>query len=251
MNDGLGAKKIKKDKGHRGHFQDILEAVNLLSSSTVPEKVIEMVLSDLRERLGKRARCAFFEGDDLKIKYCAGEHLCPIEGLHIHKDSIVWDAVNRGIAVNLTDPHQTNGFKHTLSKPIKVKAIIPLRYSDPLTQQTSKLGALIVDSGIDDTPISEEDFQYLQVIGHLISAIVGRAKLIGQLMTSCSRQESILTETTHNFRNRIVVIGGFSRQIARMANGTEIAEKALILQKEVKALESHLAEFEKYMSMKS
>ncbi len=240
---------MKKDKGLKGHFQDILEAVNLLSSSTVPDKVIEMVLNDLRERLGKRARCALLEGDDLKLKFWAGEHLCPIEGLQINKESIVWDALRRGASVNLTDPKQTNGYKHTLSTPINVKAIIPLRHTDPMTQQENKLGVLIVDSGTEETPISDEDFQYLQVIGQLISAVIGRAKLIQQLMTSCSRQESILMETTHNFRNRIVVIAGFCRQIARMANGTELAEKAMILQKEVKALESHLAVFEKYMSM--
>jgi GAF domain-containing protein len=243
-------KKAKKGKDLHGHFQDILETVSLLDSSTVPEKVIEMVLNDLRERLGKRARCAFLEGDDLKLRFWAGEHVCPIEGLQINKDSVVWDALKKGVAVNLTDPHQTNGYKHTLSSPIKVKAIIPLRYADPITQKENKLGALIVDSGTGETPISAEDFQYLQIIGQLISAIIGRAKLIEQLMTFCSRQESILMETTHNFRNRIVVIGGFSRQIAQMAHGTELAEKAIILQKEVKALEFHLAIFEKYMSMK-
>jgi hypothetical protein len=244
------AKKAKKEKNLYGHFQDILGAVNFLSSSTVPEKVIEMVLEDLRERLGKRARCAFLEGDDLKLRFWAGEHVCPIEGLQINKDSVVWDALKKGVAVNLTDPHQTNGYKHTLSAPIKIKAIVPLRYIDPTTQQENKLGVLIVDSGTGESPISAEDFQYLQIIGQLISAIIGRANLIQQLMASCSRQESILMETTHNFRNRIVVIGGFSRQIARMARGTDLAEKALVLQKEVKALESHLAIFEKYMSMK-
>lgn len=247
----MAVKRAKKEKNLQGHFQDILEAAGLLSSSTLPEKVVEMVLNDLSARLGKRARCAFLEGDDLRLRFWAGDHVCPIEGLQIDKDSVVWDAVKKGVAVNLTDPHQTNGYKHTLSAPIKVKAIVPLGYIDPMTQQENKLGVLIVDSGKEETPISEEDFQYLQVIGQLISAIIGRAKLVQQLMTSCNRQESILMETTHNFRNRIVVIGGFSRQIAQMAQGTELAEKAMLLQKEVKELESHLAVFEKYMSLKT
>jgi len=244
--------KEKGKKGKpKGHFQDILEAVNLLGSSTVPEKVIETVLNDLRERLGKRARCALLEGDDLKLKFWAGEHLCPIDGIHVNKESIVWKTVKDGVALNLTDPRQSNGYKHTLSLPINLKAIIPLKYTDPMTQEEIKLGVLVVDSGTEDTPISAEDFQYLQVIGLLISAVLGRAKLIQQLMGSCSRQESILMETTHNFRNRIVVIAGFCRQIVRMAQGTELAEKAMALQKEVKALESHLAVFEKYMSVKN
>ncbi|OPY76346.1 MAG: hypothetical protein A4E64_01552 [Syntrophorhabdus sp. PtaU1.Bin058] len=235
----------------QGRFHDILEAASLLSSSTLPGKVIEMVLNDLSERLGKRARCAFLEGDDLKLRFWAGDHVCPIEGIQIHKDSIVWDAVKKGAAVNLTDPHQTNGYTHSLSAPIKIKAIIPLSYVDPMTQQKKQLGVLIVDSGEAGVPISEEDFQYLQVIGQLISAIIERAKLVEQLMASCSRQESILMETTHNFRNRIVVIAGFSRQIAQMAQGTKLAEKAALLQEEVKELESNLAVFERYMSLKT
>lgn len=247
----MAVKKARKEKNLQGHFQDILEAASLLSSSTLPEKVIEMVLNDLSERLGKRARCAFLEGDDLKLRFWAGDHICPMGGLQIHKDSIVWDAVKKDVAINLTDPHQTNGYTHTLSAPIKIKAIIPLGYVDPMTQQEIKLGVLIVDSGEKGIPISTEDFQYLQVIGQLISAIIGRAKLVEQLMTSCGRQESILMETTHNFRNRIVVIAGFSRQIAQMAQGTELAEKAILLQEEVSALESHLAVFEKYMSLKT
>ena len=242
--------KITK-KNTQNSFRDILDMTRFLSSSTIPEKVIETVLAQLRERLGKRARCAFLEGDDLKLKFWAGEHVCPIEGLKIHKDSIVWDAVKKGVAINLTEPQQTNGYTHTLSAPIKIKAIIPLDYTDPMTQQEKKLGVLIVDSGEEETPISTEDFEYLQVIGELLGAIVGRAELIKQLMASCDRQETILMETAHNFRNRIVVISGFSRQIAKLSKGTELEEKAMKLEKEVKELESHLAVFEKYMTLKT
>jgi hypothetical protein len=70
-------------------------------------------------------------------------------------------------------------------------------------------------------------------------------------MTSCRRQEAILMETAHNFRNRIAVIGGFSRRIAHLAEGTELADKAKHLHEEVTALEAHLAQFEKYMSLKA
>jgi hypothetical protein len=58
-------------------------------------------------------------------------------------------------------------------------------------------------------------------------------------------------ETAHNFRNNIVIIGGFSRRIAKLAEGTEMAENAMDLQEEVKALEVHFAEFEKYMNLKT
>jgi hypothetical protein len=242
-------KKPGTKKSIPGRFQDILEVARLLSSSTVPEQVIETVLVHLCERLGKRARCALLEGDDLRLRFWAGEHACPVGGLSVDKRSIVWDVVRRGIAVNLTDPHQTNGYVHSLDRPIKIKSVIPLAYVDPVTGEARKLGALIVDSGVGGAPISAENFEYLQVIGQLISAIVGRAELVRQLMTSCRRQEAILMQTAHSFRNSIVIIGGFSRRIEKLARDTEVAADASHLYEEVEALEAHLAEFEKHMSL--
>ncbi|KYC44830.1 MAG: hypothetical protein APG10_01413 [Candidatus Methanofastidiosum methylothiophilum] len=77
----------KKDK--EGPFRDILETASVLSSSEIPEKVIETVLTNLCERLGKRCRCALLEGDDLRLRFWAGEHSCPIGGVRIKENSIV------------------------------------------------------------------------------------------------------------------------------------------------------------------
>jgi hypothetical protein len=231
-------------------FRTILDVARLLSSSSTPEKVIETVLSHLQEKLGKRARCALLDGVDLRISHWAGEYSCSMNGFRIKEDSIVWEVVRKGIPLNLTDPHQTNGYTHTLDEPIRIKAIIPLAYSDPLTDEKRMLGALIVDSGKEGTPISPQDFEYLQVIGELISAIAGRAELTHQLMTSCSRQESILMETAHNFRNSIAMIGGFSRRIVKLTKDKELIEEARRLYDQVMILEAQLADFEKNMSLK-
>jgi GAF domain-containing protein len=241
--------KTKKDK--EGPFRDILDAARLLSSSEIPERVIETVLTHLCERLGKRARCALLEGDNLKLRFWAGEHTCPIGGVKIRKNSVVWDAVRKNQPINLTNARQSNHFEHTLSAPISVKSIIPLSYVDPLSNKQKSLGVLIVDSGQENIPISAEDFEYLQVIGQLISAIVGRKELIKQLLGSCRRQEAILMEAAHNFRNSIAIIGGFSRRIARLSQKTEMAENAIDLLREVQTLEKHFAEFEKYMNLKT
>jgi|GEM_PF-203729 GAF domain-containing protein len=241
--------RSRREKDLEGHFQDILDVVRLLSSSATPQKVIETVLAHLCERLGKRTRCAFLEGDELNLRFWAGQHACPVGGIQVRKESIVWDVVRKGFAVNLTDSHQTNGYMHTLSEPIKIKAIIPLSAVDPLTGQEKKLGALIVDSGKEEIPVSTEDFEYLQVIGQLLSAIMEKADLTRQLLASCRRQEAILMETAHNFRNRIVAIAGFSRHITKLAQGTELAEKAAQLQREVRSLEAHMAIFERYMTV--
>jgi len=244
-------RKPRTKKVAPGPFRDILEVTRWLSSSMLPKKVIETVLTQLCERLGKRSRCALLEGHDLKLRFWAGEHACPLGGLSVDKNSIVWEAVKKGVAINVTNHRQTKGYVHSLPEPIKIKSIIPLAYVDPVTEHTRKLGALIVDSGQEGVPISEEDFEYLQVIGQLISAIAGRAELVRQLRTSCRRQEAILMQTAHNFRNSIAIIGGFSRRIAQMALDKEVAEKAMHLHEEVKTLENHLAEFEAYMSLGS
>ncbi len=64
-------KKAKSRDPVPGRFQEILEIARLLSASTVQEKVIETVLTHLCERLGKRARCALLEGDDLRLRFGA------------------------------------------------------------------------------------------------------------------------------------------------------------------------------------
>jgi hypothetical protein len=247
----MTAKKQARSKGQPGPLRDVLDLASLLSSSTTPGKAIETVLMALCERLGKRARCALVEGKDLKLRFWAGVHSCPIDGVKIHEKSVVWDAVMRGKPINIVDSLQTKDFMHTLGEPITIKAVIPLSYVDPLTNQNRNIGALIVDSGQDGVPISTEDFEYLQVIGQLVSAIFGRTELVHQLMESCRRQEAILMETVHNFRNSIAIIGGFSRRVAKLAQGTELADSAIRLQKEVGLLEAHLAKFEQYMNLKT
>ncbi|OPY66012.1 MAG: hypothetical protein A4E57_02991 [Syntrophorhabdaceae bacterium PtaU1.Bin034] len=245
------AKKSTGKKRAAGPFEDILKVARVLSSSTVPERVIETVLTHLCERLGKRARCALLEGSDLRLRFWAGEHSCPVGGLKINKNSIVWDVVKKGKPVNLTDARQADHFIHTLAAPINIKSIIPLSYLDPVTNQEKRLGALIVDSGNERVPVSREDFEYLQVIGELISAVAGRVELTRELLQSWRRQEEILMETAHYFRNSIAVIGGFSSRMAKLTTDKELVEKAVHLHEEVKVLEEHLARFERYMSIRS
>ncbi len=227
-------------------FKDIIEIAHLLSLSAPPEMMVETVVNSLCTRLGKRARCAFLEGEELTLKFWAGNHVCPVEGIRINKNSVVWEAVKKGEPMNLTDASQSHGFDHTLEAPINIKAIIPLSFVDPITNRENKIGALIVDSGSEEIPISNEEFEYLQVIGHLLSAIIGRAYLTKLLMRSCQWQEKILLETAHNFRNRIVVIGGIARRMASLLENSELKDKARQLLEEVKTLERHLEVFESY-----
>ena len=52
---------------------------------------------------------------------------------------------------------------------MKIKAVVPLRYVDPRTHQEVKFGVLVVDSGKEQAPITEEEFEYLQITADLIA----------------------------------------------------------------------------------
>jgi hypothetical protein len=237
--------KIKKEDLVR-RYQDLLEIARLVSWCMNRDHLVKTCLDHISQRLGKRARYVLMEGDELKLHSWVGKYECPIEQVPIHKESIVWRIVGKGIPLNLTDPKEIEGYRHTLAEGVKIKAIIPLRYVDSLTQEEIRVGALIVDSGKEGIPISAEDFDYLKVIGELIGAAVGKAELSEQLIESYRKKEAMVKQTTDAFRNRITIIGTISRRISRLAEDIGLANEARLLYKEVQLLESHLERFEKY-----
>jgi GAF domain-containing protein len=241
------ATKIKaEDLDLVKRYQDLLEIARLVSWCMNRDHLIKTCLDHINQRLGKRARYLLMEGDELKLHCWVGRYECPIEQVPVHKESIVWRIVEKGEPLNLTDAKEIEGYRHTLAEGVKVKAIIPLRYVDSLTQEEIRVGALIVDSGKKGVPISSEDFEYLKVIGELIGAAVGKAELSEQLIESYRKKEVMVRETADAFRNRITTIGTVSRRILRLAKDISLANETRLLYKEVELLESHLQRFEKY-----
>jgi len=230
----------------RDRYQDLIEIARLVSWCIDRDYLIKTCLDHISQRLGMRARCVLKEGEELKLHCWVGRYECPIETIPICKESIVWKVVKEGIPVNLTETHQCEGYSHTLAEGVKIKAIVPLWYVDQVTQEGKRVGALIVDSGKKGMPVSDEDFEYLKVVGELIGAAVGKAELTEQLIESYKRKEIMVRETAHAFRNRITAIGGFSRRIAELAKDKDLADEARLLYQEVQLLESNLAQFEKY-----
>ena len=228
-------------------YQDLLEIARLVSWCTNRGYLIKTCLDHISQRLGMRARCVLKEEEELKLHCWVGNYECPIEQVPVCKESIVWKVVGDGIPVNLTETHQCEGYGHTLAERVKIKAAVPLWYVDQLTQEESRVGALIVDSGKKGTPIPAEDFEYLKVVGELIGAAVGKAELAEQLIESYKRKEIMVRETAHAFRNRISAIGGFSHRIAELAKDKNLTDEARLLYQEVQLLESHLEQFEKYL----
>jgi len=228
-------------------YQDLLEIARLVSWCTNRDYLIKTCLDHISQRLGMRARCVLKEEEELKLHCWVGNYECPMEQVPVCKESIVWKVVEDGIPVNLTETHQCEGYSHTLAEKVKIKAAVPLWYVDQLTQEESRVGALIVDSGKKGTPVSAEDFEYLKGVGELIGAAAGKAELTEQLIESYKRKEIMVRETAHAFRNRISAIGGFSRRIAELAKDKDLAIEASLLYQEVQLLESHLEQFEKYL----
>ena len=229
-------------------YQDLLEIARLVSWCSDRDYLIRTCLDHLSVKLRKRARCVLVEGHDLKLHCWVGTYDSPMDQVRVSRQSIVREVFEKGVPLNLTDPHQTNGYEHTLTEKVKIKAVVPLIYVDPMTQQEKKVGVLIVDSGHQGVPISEDDFEYLKVVSELIGAAAGKAELVEQLKESYRKMEVAVRETTHNFRNRITVIGGFSHRILQLAKETALDEVARSIYREVQVLESNLEQFEKYLA---
>jgi hypothetical protein len=246
----IRAKKLKiKAEDLVKRYQDLLEIARLVSWCMNRDHLIKTCLDHISQRLGKRARYLLMEGDELKLHCWVGRYDCPIEQVPVCKESVVWRVVEKGAPLNLTDPKEVKGYRHTLAERVKIKSIIPLHYVDSLTQEEIRVGALIVDSGKEGVPISGEDFEYLKVIGELIGAAVGKAELTEQLIESYRKKEAMVKQTADAFRNRITIIGTISRRITRLAKDPALAQDAEILYQEIQSLEAHLERFEKYIEI--
>ena len=64
--------KIKKEDLVR-RYQDLLEIARLVSWCTNRDHLIKTCLDHISQRLGKRARYALMEGDELKLHFWVGK----------------------------------------------------------------------------------------------------------------------------------------------------------------------------------
>ncbi len=228
-------------------YQDLLDIARVVSWCTDRDYLIKTCLDHISQRLEKRARCVLMEEEELKLHCWVGKYECSIGQIPIDKESMVWKVIREGRARNLTDPQETEGYRHTLSEAVKIKSIIPLWYVDSSTQEEKVVGALVVDCGKEESPVSTEDFEYLKAVGELIGAAVGKGELFVKLVKCNREKEAMVKETVDGFRNRITTIGTASQRIERLAENTGLIREAEILYKEVQALETHLERFEKYV----
>jgi signal transduction histidine kinase len=227
---------------------DLIDIAHLVSLSLDKDVIVKKTLEHVQERLGKRARYAVLEDDHLVIQHWVGaydENF--LASKKVAKRSILWDVFTAGKALNLTDPSQTNGYEHTLAEQVKIKAVVPLRYFDARTHQEVKFGVLVVDSGKEQSPITEEEFEYLQIMADLIGEAVGKTVLVRELVRSYEKREELTKSMAHYLRNRFMVIGGFARRLCNTAEDGEAKESADTIVREIGELEKSLQVLEKML----
>jgi GAF domain-containing protein len=221
--------------------EDLINVTRLVSLSLDKDAIIRKALEYVCARLGKRARYAVLEDGHLVIMHWVGEYDENfLTSKKVAKRSILWEVFTEGKALNLTDPSQTNGYEHTLTEHVKIKAVVPLRYVEARTHQEVKFGVLVVDSGKEQAPITEEEFEYLQIMANLIAEAVGKAELVRELIRSYEKREEAAKSLTHFLRNRFMVIGGFARRLRKKADDEEIQGYAETIAREIGEMERSL-----------
>ena len=229
---------------------DLIDVARLLTLSLDKDTIIKKALEHVHERLGKRARYAVLEDGHLVIKHWIGEYAGNVlASKEVAKKSILWDVFTEGKALNLTDPSQTNGHEHTLTEHVKIKAVVPLRYLDARTHQEVKFGVLVVDSGKEQAPITEEEFEYLQIMANLIAEAVGKTGLVRELIHSYEMREEASRSLAHFLRNRFMVIGGFSRRLLKKTDSKELKGYAETIAKEIDEMEKSLQALEEMLQV--
>jgi K+-sensing histidine kinase KdpD len=227
---------------------DLIDVARLLSLSFDKDVIIKKALEHVHERLGKRARYAILEDGDLVIMHWVGEYEGnALASKKVAKRSILWDVFTGGKALNLTDPSQTNGYEHTLTEQVKIKAVVPVRYVDARTHQGVKFGVLVVDSGKEQAPITEEEFEYLQIMADLIGEAVGKTVLVRDLIRSYEKREEASKSLAHFLRNRFMVIGGFARRLLKKTDNKEIKGYAETIAREIEEMERSLRTLEEML----
>jgi putative methionine-R-sulfoxide reductase with GAF domain len=225
--------------------EDLLDIARLLTLSFDKDVIIRKALEHIHERLGKRARYAVLKDSHLVITYWVGEYGGTFPHTRrIVKKSIVWKVFQEGKALNLTDRSQTNGYKHTLKEQVKIKAVVPLRYVDARTHREVRFGVLIVDSGREQAPISQAEFEYLQIMADLMEETVGKAELIRELIHSYEKREELVKSMAHYLRNRFMVIGGFAHRLCKKADDSKARGYADTIAREVGEMEKAVQSLE-------
>lgn len=262
----------EKYKYSERKHRDFLEISKLISHNFDTEVIVAKSLSFIAERLMKRVRIYLLdELGDLLLRQWSGQYKYDLKkGVTVNKKSIVWDTFVKGRSLNLTSEKKFHGFKHSLKNAINLKAIITIRHMDNSGLEEKKFGVMVIDSGIDKTPISQEYFMYSKEIGMLIGQAIARAKFFNEYKRMRDRlsliQEErikVLNSMVHNLRNPLTVIGGFTKRFPKIIQNlvqtldeekrkeylNKLIEYSKIIAREEYTIEENINDFVNFLSI--
>lgn len=211
----------EKDESALRKHRDFFEISRLINLNFDVDVIVAKSISFISDRLRKRVRIYLLDDrGDLTIKQWAGDYRQELhKGIIVVKTSIVWEAFEKGEAINITDEAQIAEFDHTLKRRIRIKAIIPIKYKDANSSVEEKFGVMVIDSGRDGTAISEEDFLYSVETAELIGQAIARARFFNEYRQMrdrlCLIQEErikVLDMLVHELRNPLTIIGGYTKR---------------------------------------
>lgn len=204
------------------------------SAEGAPFQAIHSCLEHIWQELYLRARLFIRKGEELILKDYVGTYgCCPEIGIKVHPGSVVWEVIREGKAVNLKEVNKEEERPRTLPEPVAIKVVIPLNVLDISSGEQQTVGALVVDAGDSPEPIQYRDFHYLQVVGMLVSEILGRFILLERIHKIQREKDEIVQEVAHIVRNRFTIIGGFARRLKRIVQEPEAGQSAQIILEEV------------------
>jgi two-component system, NtrC family, sensor histidine kinase HydH len=184
-----------------------------------------------------------------------------------HRDSAL-NALARGIRVSLEPDNGVLALTALNKKPYNITdaagdPLVPrslrelLRVNSfatvPLVAKDRVIGVILVDNLFNQRPITDGDIRFLSMFAHQAALAIENAiihtnletmnkdmRLMHEQLVQSEKMAalgSMIAEITHEIRNPLVSIGGFSRRLAKKLQGTEDKKYIDIILSEVTRLE--------------
>ncbi|NTW67150.1 MAG: GAF domain-containing protein [Nitrospirae bacterium] len=152
-------------------------------------------------------------------------------------------------AFNITDAASDPHVRHALLEMIKVNSFATV----PLVAKSRVIGVVLVDNLFTQRPITDHDVRFLNMFAHQAALAIDNA-IIHSNMETMNREiramheqvaqsekmaalGAMMAEITHEIRNPLVSIGGFTRRLARKVTDLDAKKYIDIILGEVGRLE--------------
>ncbi len=186
-----------------------------------------------------------FESRDSEINKVARSIRVPLD----EAEGVLARTVLRKEAINIADAAGDALVKHGLRDLLKVDSFATV----PLVAKGRVLGVILVDNKFTRRPITNHDIRFLTMFAHQAALAIDNAVIHSNMETmnkdirvmheQLAQSEkmaalgAMMAEITHEIRNPLVSIGGFTRRLARITTDADAKKYIDIVLSEVGRLE--------------